>query len=203
MTTDNTIPQHEHSHSLFCFYPEQKWQHKPYQSLVWTQPPPYSDHGGLLYSCFDDIWDNWCILDYSLILQGATSKGSSTIINTPFLCNFLTDKLMIGDKHLVEYSDHAGGLLYSCYDDVWDNWCILDYSLILWGATSKGSSTIINTPFLCNYHTDKLMIGDKHSVEYSDHGGLLYSCFDDLWVNKDHQIDFLYVHRTVSLSTTQ
>ena len=55
-----------------------------------------------------------------------------------------------------------------------------------------GSSTIINTPFLYNYHTDKLLIGDKHSVEYSDqHGGLLYSCFDDLLVNKDHQIDFL------------
>jgi hypothetical protein len=100
------------------------------------------------------------------------------------------DNWCILDKHSVEYSDH-GGLLYSCYDDVWDNWCILDYSLILWGATSNGSSTIINTPFLSNYHTDKLMIGDKHSVEYSDHGGLLYSCFDDLLVYKDHQIDFL------------
>jgi hypothetical protein len=35
------------------------------------------------------------------------------------------------------------------------------------------------------------MIGDKHLVEYSDHGGLLYSGFDDLLVYKDHQIDFL------------
>ena len=32
---------------------------------------------------------------------------------------------------------------------------------------------------------------DKHLLQYSDHGGLLYSCFVDLWVNKDHQIDFL------------
>ncbi len=33
--------------------------------------------------------------------------GSSTLINTPFLCNYLTDKLMTGDKHLVQYSDHG------------------------------------------------------------------------------------------------
>ena len=35
-----------------------------------------------------------------------------------------------------------------------------------------GSSTLINTPFLCKYHMDKLMMGDKYLVEYSDHGGL-------------------------------
>ena len=56
------------------------------------------------------------------------------------------------------------------FSGLWDHWCILDYSLLLWGATSKGSDTIINTPFLFNYHREKLMIGDKDSVEYSDHG---------------------------------
>jgi hypothetical protein len=35
------------------------------------------------------------------------------------------------------------------------------------------------------------MIGDKHSVKYSDHGVLLYSWFQDLRVNKDNQIDYL------------
>ena len=161
---NNTIPQYEHNHSLLCFFLDLQRQHN-HATLIKTTvcfdtPPNQQCQHNAITQIQSQIVEFLCkpmisIQCFSInattsfyfysdqqwlqLLIVLSQSWPRMITQT---CQTNTSTKFIFMLPWPPYSD-CGGLLYSCFDDVWDNWCILDYSLILWGATSKGSSTII------------------------------------------------------------
>jgi hypothetical protein len=78
------------------------------------------------------------------------------------------------NKHLGTYSGY-GNLLSFQFVQVWDYWCSLDYSVALWGDSSKCRGFKTVRVVFSIYHTDKLVVGNKHLVSYSGQGILFPS----------------------------
>jgi hypothetical protein len=116
-----------------------------------------------------EILEYSCNLEYCNVLWGESSKCRLFIIDRDILHNYHTHKLVAVNKHLGTYLDY-GSILSSQFVQVWEYWCILEYSVVLWGDSSKcrGFKTV-RAGFRI-YHTDKLVVGNKHLVTCSGQG---------------------------------
>jgi hypothetical protein len=129
----------------------------------------YSGQGILFSSHTVEVWEYWCNLEYSIVLSGDSSKHRGFTICRVNLHNYQTDKLVTGNKHLITYWCHVS-LSSSQFVQVWDYWCILEYYVELWGDSPKGRGFKIVIAVLQNYHTDKLVTGNKHLITYLGQG---------------------------------